>query len=1099
MRTRKPATWRKRLHSANWGGARPGTGKKPKGTALVTVPAQPIARPTAREQELASIAMASVIAKSRELAAEKRKRKPEDSPFKLPTFPKSVLPPKEMRMAMDEEAIDWAGSAWMAQSPYGLAQEGLVFLGYPYLAELSQRPEFRTFSEINATEMTRKWIDYTAITDAGEDGKGETTADSELEGRIKELRDFMDHLKARDRFADLALQDGLFGRTHLNFDFGDMRDAELMTPIGNGRDRWTEAKVGKGALKALKVIEPVWTYPTTYNATYPLAPDWYDPQVWYVLGQQIHKSRLLPFIGRPVPDLLKPSYSFGGLSLSQIAKPYVDIWLTTRQSVADLIHSFSIMILSTDMATLMQPGDANNLLFRLQMFNELRDNQGVFAINEATEDFKNVSASLAGLHELQAQAQEHMMSVARIPAVKYTGMQPDGLNASSEGEIRTFYDSISATQNRFFRPGLTTTIDLAQITLWGERDPRIAWDFVPLWELTEKEKSEKRKADAETGKILIDSSVISPEEERKRIAADPESGYHGIDPEDVPNIMEEEAEGSVDPNSVGKKSGAGGGEGGGGATDEAPFEEGKHPRDEDGQFASGGGSSGGGSEEEKSSALNLFGNLLGKYGNEGGAKHGDLPALLTSSETKDAIAAFGSLGAAMEAFKSHAGGGRAFDPSKFKTKADLVGGLLTKAGGTTTGEILKHTGWPSVSVPKQAKIAGLKLEKFKEGGVTKYKGTPMTDAEKAESAKADAAAIAPAVKVAQAANVAPPTKAEVTKSVSEQALKENPAMAAVVAKGKPAPQATPAEIEKAKKAVGLQLNYVPGADAVQSAPGKTEALKLVAEFNVKYATKQLTTIPELNQKVQDFKDLAAKVGIIAQVEKTKAAEWALKQKAEADAIAAAEKAKEVAAAKANAEKNKEVMTALGINAQEAEGFDALVKMQGGQQKGVVEAFKSYEEKAAKFGYPISGFECALIMNYSNGGYTSVNKALRAGSLTGAQHVYTKMVNKALQKMPRYTGDLRRGTTLSSEQQALYIAGNVVEERALTSASVSSPFGGNTSFKIKAIGKRGAHIKKLSHYPGEDEVLFSARTFFKVTKVEGKPGGAMTVHMEEMDD
>ena len=40
------------------------------------------------------------------------------------------------------------------------------------------------------------------------------------------------------------------------------------------------------------------------------------------MGRQVHTSRILTFIGRPVPDLLKPAYSFGGLSLVQLG--YVD-------------------------------------------------------------------------------------------------------------------------------------------------------------------------------------------------------------------------------------------------------------------------------------------------------------------------------------------------------------------------------------------------------------------------------------------------------------------------------------------------------------------------------------------------------------------------------------------------------------------------------------------------------------------------------------------------------------------------------------------------------------------------------------------------------
>ncbi|WP_163360700.1 anti-CBASS protein Acb1 family protein, partial [Klebsiella aerogenes] len=74
-----------------------------------------------------------------------------------------------------------------------------------------------------------------------------------------------------------------------------------------------------------------------YNTTNPLAADWYKPALWYVQGRPVHATRLLTFVGREVPDLLKPAYSFGGLSMSQMAKPYVDNWLRTRASVADLI------------------------------------------------------------------------------------------------------------------------------------------------------------------------------------------------------------------------------------------------------------------------------------------------------------------------------------------------------------------------------------------------------------------------------------------------------------------------------------------------------------------------------------------------------------------------------------------------------------------------------------------------------------------------------------------------------------------------------------------------------------------------------------------
>ena len=838
-----------------WGGARPGAGRRrlDKKNAKPAVDAGAQASKTAGRMAV-SRGVAMQVVEASEQYAKQRTRRPQFNPFQLPIFPPKATPPKRFQMAMDE-SMDWAGTQWAGGIMANVAAEGLMFLGYPYLAELAQRPEYRVISETIATEMTRKWIKFSGV------------GDEDKSDKIRELNDFLDYLKVRDRFADLAAQDGFFGRSHLFLDDGNegTNDDELKTPIGDGRDALVGKKIGKGWLKALRTVEAVWTYPTTYNAVNPLRPDWYNPQVWYVMGKQIHRTRLMTFIGREVPDLLKPAYSFGGLSLSQMAKPYVDIWLTTRQSVADLIHSFSVMVLMTDLETILQPGRADGLIARAAMFNALRDNQGLMMVNKATEDFKNVSASMAGLHELQAQAQEHMASVARIPLVKFTGISPSGLNAcltgdtmietdqggvpirdvragqkvmtregwapvaksgctgyatelieietaesiirctadhriwlpsinafvaaenvrrgdhllcrgeienrsmenqshiavgfggtremaimpprrlttenfcytekfgafikglyrkvttsitsietaritksktsrpsrqkimqncmvfltdslfagrlnmnanvaiaasgsscrllrelnfartgagsligegaelreqsqarsafvscaahllrrsektqntvledvqpraktvpricptitketlrsgtnaanvevrgvvssvrrvpaqefvydiqvasgflpeffangicvhnSSEGEMRAFYDTIAAYQNKFFRPNLNTVVDIAQVTLWGAADQDITYEFVPLWELSEKEKGEKRKAEAETAQIDIDTGAISPQERRTVLVNDPESPYQGLDPEDVPDLRGEEEEG----------------------------------------------------------------------------------------------------------------------------------------------------------------------------------------------------------------------------------------------------------------------------------------------------------------------------------------------------------------------------------------------------------------------------------------------------------------------------------------------------------------------------------------------------------------------------
>lgn len=57
------------------------------------------------------------------------------------------------------------------------------------------------------------------------------------------------------------------------------------------------------------------------------------------------------------------------------------------------------------------------------------------------------------------------------------------------------------------------------------------------------------------------------------------------------------------------------------------------------------------------------------------------------------------------------------------SKLEIVVGLLTRTEGCTSAEVLKATEWPAVSMPQQARAAGLTLRQEKDGKVTRYWGT----------------------------------------------------------------------------------------------------------------------------------------------------------------------------------------------------------------------------------------------------------------------------------------------------------------------------------------------------------------------------------------
>lgn len=475
-------------------------------------------------------------------AAQRRPLRPgETDPAQVFALRDDLHPPSvakgRTRIAQDEAVVptgDWAAA--MFASAYGLEGAAVSFLGYPYLAELAQRPEYRVISETIATEMTREWIEFVATNEDGDD----------KEARIAELEEEFERLGVQAMFARAAQQDGFFGRGHIYIDTGDTDDpAELEKSLGWGWDKTSEAKVRKGAIRHLRTVEAVWCYPTAYNSDDPLKDNWYRPDQWYVQAKIVHTTRLITLIGREVPDLLKPTYSFGGLSMSQMALPYVNNWLETRQSVNDILQSFVTYVLKTDMQALVQ-ADGQALFTRADFFNRVRDNRGLMMIDKDSEEFANVVAPLSGLSELQAQAQEHMASVSHIPTVKLLGITPSGLNASTDGEMRAWNDYIHAYQEHLFRAPLHRLMGLVMLSLWGETDADIGFVFRPLFSLDEKAKAEVEELKARTDQTLIDSGVIHPEESRTRIANDPDSDYSSIDVSDVPDLAAEELAG-LDP------------------------------------------------------------------------------------------------------------------------------------------------------------------------------------------------------------------------------------------------------------------------------------------------------------------------------------------------------------------------------------------------------------------------------------------------------------------------------------------------------------------------------------------------------------------------
>ena len=104
-------------------------------------------------------------------------------------------------------------------------------------------------------------------------------------------------------------------------------------------------------------------------------------------------------------------------------------------------------------------------------------------------------------------------------------------------------------QENLFRVPLKTVLDVIQLNEFGEIDPDIDFEFLPLYELTEAEKAEIMKLQYEADKNYAEAGVFDLDAIRSMRQSDKASPYHMMESEYDEEEHENESveEGFEDP------------------------------------------------------------------------------------------------------------------------------------------------------------------------------------------------------------------------------------------------------------------------------------------------------------------------------------------------------------------------------------------------------------------------------------------------------------------------------------------------------------------------------------------------------------------------
>lgn len=393
-----------------------------------------------------------------------------------------------------------------------------TFLGYPTLSFLAQRTEIRIACEEATNEIFRNG--YKIKSNSNDEDRSDIIAKLE-----KEFTRFgVDkHLKVVGFNAEAF--GNAFLTVRLKNDENEL-DKEII---------FDSSKIRKGDLLGFVPVEPIWISPVDYNATNPLGEDYYRPRRWSVSGQigngassgfGIHSSRIKQLVLYKVPDIYKPEFMFGGLSLSQMMLPYVDNFISVRDDIPKIIRTFRTQVWKTDMSAVLQ--DFGTFSERMDAFTVGRDNHGVLAIDMNNEELTQINTTLTGLHELQDSLLKLICVPSRLSVTSFTGQQHKGGLNDGDSERMVQQDHVAGKQQTSYVPLIEWILKIICINAFGEFYEDLYIDFNPIEEMTEAQLADIQAKDADTYTKLIDAGVVNPEQVNAILAADEKGKFNGI-------------------------------------------------------------------------------------------------------------------------------------------------------------------------------------------------------------------------------------------------------------------------------------------------------------------------------------------------------------------------------------------------------------------------------------------------------------------------------------------------------------------------------------------------------------------------------------------
>ncbi|GHV35082.1 hypothetical protein FACS1894187_07020 [Synergistales bacterium] len=273
------------------------------------------------------------------------------------------------------------------------------------------------------------------------------------------------------------------------------------------------------------------------------------------LGVRVHHSRILRFIGRPLPYIEELSESYWGTSELEHVYSEIVKYDNTSFNIAALVFSANLKVYKMEgfeqLAT--APSSVQRDLYNtLTMMNYMMNSQGMQIMGQQ-DSFETQQYSFAGLSDIYEMFMLDVSGASEIPVTKLFGRSPAGMNATGESDMANYFDGIEEKQEAYLRPIIDRLLPILCMSEFSSVPDDLDFEFEPIRRPSEDEKKTISTQITTAVTSVFNAGIISQQIALKELreSARATGMWNNITDEDIANADSEFGIGGEPPDVMG--------------------------------------------------------------------------------------------------------------------------------------------------------------------------------------------------------------------------------------------------------------------------------------------------------------------------------------------------------------------------------------------------------------------------------------------------------------------------------------------------------------------------------------------------------------------